>query len=110
LHAPLPCAPRRSDYEDLLDQIEWARQHDAEAHAIAAAATRFVNTQLRREDLQCYLYRLLLEYGAIYQHGASGNSTSSSGGGGGNGAGSSSSSNATAAAREQQAAVRERPP
>lgn len=76
--------PVRPDYEDLLDRIRWAQQHDAEAEQIAANAVRYVNAQLRTEDLQCYLYRLLLEYGALYrparpEGAAAGGSGSSSG-------------------------------
>ncbi len=34
---------------------------------MAAAAARLVNTQLRQADWSCYLYRLLLEYAALYR-------------------------------------------
>ncbi|KAL4440323.1 hypothetical protein ABPG75_003324 [Micractinium tetrahymenae] len=59
--------PVKPDYSDLLAAVDWARQHTAEAAAIAAAASRLVNTRLRRDDALCYTYRLLLEYAAIYR-------------------------------------------
>ncbi|KAL4422912.1 hypothetical protein ABPG75_009109 [Micractinium tetrahymenae] len=92
--------PIRPDYEDLLERIRWARQHDADTEQIAATAVRFVNTQLRTEDLQCYLYRLMLEYGALYRPGKPGNAGPG---------GSTGGSNGTAAARAR-AAARDRPP
>ncbi|KAL4451188.1 hypothetical protein ABPG77_009260 [Micractinium sp. CCAP 211/92] len=92
--------PVRPDYGDLLDRIRWARQHDAEAAQIAANAVSFVNTQLRTEDLQCYLYRLLLEYGALYRPGQPQEAAAGSSGGG---------TNATAAPPGRPEA-RDRPP
>ena len=55
------------DYSDLADQVERARQHDAEARRIAAAGSELARTRLREDDAACYWYRLLLEYGALYR-------------------------------------------
>ncbi|KAL4428997.1 hypothetical protein ABPG77_006036 [Micractinium sp. CCAP 211/92] len=49
--------PIKPDYSDLIAAVDWARGHTAEASAIAAAAARLVNTQLRRDDALCYTYR-----------------------------------------------------
>ena len=66
--APCLLAPACSpDYSDLIDRIQWARQNDAAAKGMAASAARLVNERLRRADWSCYLYRLLLEYGALYR-------------------------------------------
>ena len=43
-------------------QIEWARDHEDEAKRIAQQAQLYADKRLRYEDMQCYLFRLLLEY------------------------------------------------
>jgi len=53
------------DYSDLESTLQWAMEHDEEAHAIGMNAQHFARTWLRNEDLTCYFYRLLLEYSAI---------------------------------------------
>lgn len=53
----LPLALFRPDYSDLLAAVDWARGHPDEASAIAAAASRLVNKQLRRQDALCYTHR-----------------------------------------------------
>ena len=80
--APNPCRP---DYSDLVQQVEWARTHDRQAAAIAAEAVLWVNEGLKEEDLKCYLYRLLLEYGAVYTGGSGNSSRGGSGRRGGGG-------------------------
>lgn len=47
--------------------MEWARQHDGEARAIAERAARLCNTRLRLADHECYIFRAVLEYAAIFR-------------------------------------------
>jgi hypothetical protein len=54
--------PVKEDLSDLLEQIEWARQHDDEARAMALRASQFVEENLSSEDILVYLYHLLQEY------------------------------------------------
>jgi len=52
-------------YKTLEDTLSWALLHDEEAKAIGKRAQKFALTRLRKEDMACYMYRLLLEYAAI---------------------------------------------
>lgn len=58
--------PVRLDYADLVPAVHELRRDHSRAQGIVAAATDLVNTRLREEDAKCYMYRLLLEYAAIY--------------------------------------------
>lgn len=53
------------DYSDLDYKLQWALDHDDKMRAIGQRARRFAKTRLRNEDMECYLYRLLLEYAAM---------------------------------------------
>ncbi|GFR43854.1 hypothetical protein Agub_g4980 [Astrephomene gubernaculifera] len=46
---------------DILDMIEWAKTHDAEAQRIAKAARRFAMRHLNRQARLCYIFRLITE-------------------------------------------------
>lgn len=50
---------------DLEERLEWAMKHDAEAQAMAERALAVAQTRLRIVDMECYIYRLLLEYSQI---------------------------------------------
>jgi len=52
-------------YENLEETLTWALEHDEEAKAIGKRAQEFALTRLRKEDMACYMYRLLLEFAAI---------------------------------------------
>jgi len=52
-------------YENLEETLTWALEHDEEAKAIGKRAQEFALTRLRKEDMACYKYRLLLEFAAI---------------------------------------------
>jgi len=59
--------PVEYDYSDLKAKLRWAQDHDDTAKRIAVAALEFAYARLRNEDLICYLWRLLLEYGALLE-------------------------------------------
>lgn len=66
--ASAPSVPTcRWDYSDLADKVEWARQHDDEARAIAERASQLCNTRLKLGDHECYVFRSVLEYAAIFR-------------------------------------------
>ena len=60
--------PVNFDYSNLEAKLRWAKSHDNIAKEIATAARNFAYTRLRNEDLTCYLWRLLLEYGALVEN------------------------------------------
>ena len=53
------------DYSDLDEKLQWALDHDNEMRVIGQKGRLFARTRLRNEDMECYLFRLLLEYAAI---------------------------------------------
>lgn len=55
------------DYSDLVPKLNWARENDAEARLIGQQARQFAYARLRNQDMECYLFRLLLEYSAILE-------------------------------------------
>jgi hypothetical protein len=57
--------PVRLDFADLQSRLDWARAHDKQAHAIAEQAALQAKLFIRYEDMQCYWYRLLLEYATL---------------------------------------------
>lgn len=57
----------RLDFRDLQARLDWAISHDKEAQAIAEQAALQARMFIRREDIQCYWYRLLLEYASLLQ-------------------------------------------
>ena len=54
---------------DMHEKVGWALDHEDEAREIAARETS--KRMLRREDMQCYVYRLMLEYAELFHHTAS---------------------------------------
>jgi len=57
--------PVKEDLSDLMEKIQWARTHDAEAKAMAQNATKFAQENLTAEDTLVYLKHLLDEYAKI---------------------------------------------
>lgn len=57
--------PIKEDLTDLVEKIQWAREHDSEAQEIAMRATKFAENNLGPEDTLIYLYHLLKEYSAL---------------------------------------------
>ena len=55
------------DYSDLADKIQWAMDHDQEAKQIGLRGRDFSKKHLRKQDMECYLFRLLLEYASILE-------------------------------------------
>lgn len=55
------------DYSDLEKQLRWATQNDNEARMIGQRARAIAKTRLRNHDMECYLFRLLLEYASILE-------------------------------------------
>ncbi|MGH2611461.1 MAG: glycosyl transferase family 90, partial [Rhabdochlamydiaceae bacterium] len=54
--------PVAEDLSDIITQIEWAKNHDAECQKIAENAYRTAEEVLRLECSYLYLYRLLEAY------------------------------------------------
>lgn len=65
LHPYEHFVPVREDLSDLLEQIQWVKEHDEQARQIAQNATAFVKTQLTIEDTFLYLHTLIQEYARI---------------------------------------------
>lgn len=57
--------PIREDLSDLMEKIEWARHHDAEAKQMAENATQFAERELSPENTLVYLHLLLNEYAKL---------------------------------------------
>ena len=49
-------------YKDLADKVSWARQNDKKARDIAENAMRLAWNDLRKEEMQCYMFRVMAEY------------------------------------------------
>jgi hypothetical protein len=54
--------PVKNDMSDLVEKIEWAKDHDEEAAAISKQARDFAEKNLRFEDVYYYLYLTFHEY------------------------------------------------
>lgn len=57
--------PIAADFSDLFEQINWAILNDAAAQKIARQASRFIQENLLKEDIYCYLYYALIEYAKV---------------------------------------------
>ena len=53
------------DFGNLEDKLRWAIENDDKARLIGLQAREFAKNRLRNEDMECYMFRLLLEYAAI---------------------------------------------
>ena len=57
--------PVKAGLEDLVDRIEWARSHDAEAKEIAAHGRKFALENLTQDKDLIYLYHVFLAYSKL---------------------------------------------
>merc|ERR1712232_1044012 len=51
--------PVRNDLRDLEDKVQWVLTHQKEVQRMIAETHRLKATQLRREDMFCYMYKLV---------------------------------------------------
>lgn len=65
IHPYVHYLPVKLDFSNLQEQLDWALGHDKEAQAIAEQAALQARMFIRAEDIECYWYRLLLEYAAL---------------------------------------------
>lgn len=59
--------PVKKDLSDLIEKIEWIRDHDAEAKKIADVSTEFVQNNLMMEHIDIYVVALLRAYAKLQQ-------------------------------------------
>lgn len=59
--------PVKHDLSDLEEKVAWAHTHQAQAQRIAEHGRKTVERHIRPEDQQCYTYRLMLEYHALFE-------------------------------------------
>ena len=59
--------PVALDLSDLEERVQWALDNDGEAQAIVRRANRVMSREVRQEDLDCYWFRFLLEYGSLFK-------------------------------------------
>lgn len=57
--------PVKSDLSDLLDQLQWAKEHDEEAKKIAKAGQEFARNNLMGDNIFCYYFKLFQEYAKL---------------------------------------------
>ena len=57
--------PIQNDMGDLLAQIEWAKKHDPECHAISENARKFAQQNLMPNQIYSYLYWVLNRYASL---------------------------------------------
>lgn len=57
--------PVKADLTDLLEMIQWARDHDQEARKIALAGQRFARDNLLGDSIFCYYHKLFEEYAKL---------------------------------------------
>ena len=57
--------PVEMDLSDLGDKVQWAIKNDKLARKIAENGRDFVKNHLRKADLDCYVFRILLEMATL---------------------------------------------
>ncbi|KAI4885914.1 hypothetical protein NFI96_030888 [Prochilodus magdalenae] len=57
--------PFKADLSDLLEKIQWAKDHDEEARKIALAGQQFARTHLMGDQIFCYYFKLFQEYAKL---------------------------------------------
>ncbi|KAF3695058.1 KDEL motif-containing protein 1 Precursor [Channa argus] len=57
--------PVRADLGDLLEKVQWARDHDEEAKKIALAGQQFARNHLMGDNIFCYYYKLFQKYAKL---------------------------------------------
>lgn len=58
--------PINLDYSDLISKFTWAKENQMASNTIALEAKHFSQRNLRPEDMECYSFRLLLEYARLF--------------------------------------------
>ncbi|XP_070575936.1 protein O-glucosyltransferase 2-like [Ptychodera flava] len=54
--------PFKKDLSNIIEKIEWAKQHDDEVRQIAQNAQQFARDNLMSNDVFCYYFKLLREF------------------------------------------------
>lgn len=54
--------PLKRDLSDVVEKVQWAREHDEEAQVIVRNAQQFVRENILPKDIFCYIARMLTEY------------------------------------------------
>ncbi|XP_053311263.1 protein O-glucosyltransferase 2 [Spea bombifrons] len=57
--------PFKKDLSDLLEKIQWVKDHDAEAKKIAQAGQEYARHNLMGEDVFCYYFKLFQAYARL---------------------------------------------
>ena len=59
--------PVNYNQSDLIDKIGWAHQHPEFMAKITKNARRTAHQNVRKEDMRCYVYRLMMEYQTLFE-------------------------------------------
>ena len=59
--------PIAHDLSDLVEKIEWAKNHDLEAQRIMNNAKAFAHEYLKKEDIYLYLYLFVHKYAELFK-------------------------------------------
>lgn len=57
--------PVRADLADLLEKIQWAKEHDEEARSISQKGQQFARNHLMGDMVFCYYYKLFQKYAEL---------------------------------------------
>ena len=60
--------PFKPDFSDLIDQLEYAKNHDEEMKQIVKNAREFAEKYLKSSTASCYWGLLAMEYGELVKH------------------------------------------
>ena len=60
--------PFKSDFSDLTQQLEYAKNHDQEMKQISQNAKKFIREFISGNNLSCYLGLLMIEYVELVKH------------------------------------------
>jgi hypothetical protein len=57
--------PLKSDLSDLIEKLDWAKEHDSQCKEIASRATQFAKEFLMYEDILLYFAQVLIRYAKL---------------------------------------------
>ncbi|NXG12617.1 KDEL1 protein, partial [Sakesphorus luctuosus] len=57
--------PFKRDLSDLLEKLQWAKEHDEEAKNIAKSGQEFARNHLMGDHIFCYYFKLFQEYARL---------------------------------------------
>lgn len=60
--------PMHANLSDMLEKIQWARDHDAEAERIAATGRALAAEALSEASVTCYLGLLVTQYASLLRY------------------------------------------